>query len=134
MREYSCTSCQVAQDLSNYWVPTLYFKWVSDAARLSRSTTDRPAIRDPVTGEFTKAPNGGLLVYYLVRGDGAIINGGKGLTAFPEGFRMISGNPMKRSIQYPVGQGSQNELAERALQGLCLRYGANQYVLPFFLG
>ncbi|KAG8881117.1 hypothetical protein FRB97_000169 [Tulasnella sp. 331] len=102
-RESSCTSCQVAQDLSNYWVPTLYFK-------------------DPVAGTFTKVPNGGLLVYYLDRGDGDVLNGGKGLTAFPPGFRMLSGSSMKRSLQYPPGQGSQGELAERSLQGSCLRY------------
>ncbi|KAG9012262.1 hypothetical protein FRB94_006292 [Tulasnella sp. JGI-2019a] len=102
-RESTCTSCQVAQDLSNYWVPTLYFK-------------------DPVAGTFTKVPNGGLLVYYLDRGDGDVLNGGKGLTAFPPGFRMLSGSTTKRSLHYPSGQGSQGELAERALQGSCLRY------------
>ncbi|KAG9032682.1 hypothetical protein FRB95_001110 [Tulasnella sp. JGI-2019a] len=99
----SCTSCQVAQDLSNYWVPTLYFK-------------------DPVNGTFTKVPNGGLLAYYENRGVDAPINGGKGLTAFPPGFRMLSGNAAKRSQKYTPGEGSQGELAERALIGQCLRY------------
>ncbi|KAG8845165.1 hypothetical protein FRB96_002609 [Tulasnella sp. 330] len=88
---------------NNYWVPTLYFK-------------------DPINGTFTKVPNGGLLVYYENRGNDAPINGGKGLVAPPPGFRMLSGNAAKRSQVYPVGEGSQGELAERALIGMCLRY------------
>ncbi|KAG8858248.1 hypothetical protein FRB96_005378 [Tulasnella sp. 330] len=115
-RESACTSCQVSQDLSNYWIPTLYFK-------------------DPINGTFTKVPNGGLLVYYENRGNDAPINGGKGLVAPPPGFRMLSGNAAKRSQVYPVGQGSQGELAERALIGTCLRYntdspGYNYYGFP----
>ncbi|KAG8886304.1 hypothetical protein FRB98_001324 [Tulasnella sp. 332] len=106
----------VSQDLSNYWIPTLYFK-------------------DPINGTFTKVPNGGLLVYYENRGNDAPINGGKGLVAPPPGFRMLSGNAAKRSQVYPVGQGSQGELAERALIGTCLRYntdspGYNYYGFP----
>ncbi|KAG9030809.1 hypothetical protein FRB95_003501 [Tulasnella sp. JGI-2019a] len=116
-QESSCTSCEVTNDLSNYWVPTLYFK-------------------DPLNGTFTKVPNGGLLVYYENRGDGDTSNGGKGLTAFPPGFRMISGNAAKRAQIYPIGEGSQGELAERAIIGSCLRYntadsvGYNYYGFP----
>ncbi|KAG8881684.1 hypothetical protein FRB97_009233 [Tulasnella sp. 331] len=102
----ACTSCEVAQDLSNYWTPTLYFK-------------------DPVNGTFTKVPNGGLLVYYENRGNGDPSNGGPGLTAFPEGFRMISGNAVKRSQKYPTDDGSQGYLAEQAIKGSCLRYNTN---------
>ncbi|KAG8872095.1 hypothetical protein FRB97_008023 [Tulasnella sp. 331] len=89
LRESSCTSCEVTNDLSNYWVPTLYFK-------------------DPLNGTFTKVPNGGLLVYYENRGNGDTSNGGAGLTAFPPGFRMLSGNAAKRAQIYPIGQGSQD--------------------------
>ncbi|KAG9005542.1 hypothetical protein FRB94_001469 [Tulasnella sp. JGI-2019a] len=102
----SCTSCEVPQDLSNYWVPTLYFK-------------------DPVAGTFTKVPNGGLLVYYENRGNGDVSNGGKGLTAFPAGFKMISGNAVKRSLKYPVADGSQGWLGEQAIKGSCLRYNTD---------
>ncbi|KAG9021141.1 hypothetical protein FS837_007537, partial [Tulasnella sp. UAMH 9824] len=104
-RQSSCTSCSIAQDLSNYWTPTLYFK-------------------DPTTGQFEKVPNGGLLVYYQNRGTGDVSNGGKGLKAFPAGFRMISGDPRKRSKKYTEGEGSQGELAERAIKSTCLRYGS----------
>lgn len=70
-----------------------------------------------MNGTFTKVPNGGLLAYYENRGNGDTSNGGAGLTAFPPGFRMLSGNAAKRAQIYPVGQGSQGELAERALIG-----------------
>ncbi|KAG8924241.1 hypothetical protein FRC01_011740 [Tulasnella sp. 417] len=104
-RQSSCTSCAIAQDLSNYWTPTLYFK-------------------DPNTGQFEKVPNGGLLVYYQNRGSADASNGGKGLKAFPAGFRMISGDPRKRSKKYAEGLGTQAELAERAIKSTCLRYGS----------
>lgn len=102
-RQSTCTSCEVAQDLSNYWTPTLYFK-------------------DPTTGQFEKVPNGGLLIYYQNRGSGDVANGGKGLKAFPAGFRMITGDPKKRSKLYTEGLGTQAELAERAIKSTCLRY------------
>lgn len=86
-----------------------------------------------MNGTFTKVPNGGLLVYYENRGNAAPINGGAGLTAFPPGFRMLSGNAAKRAQIYPIGEGSQGELAERALVGICLRYTTNKYACPFGL-
>ncbi|KAG9120365.1 hypothetical protein FRC07_004171 [Ceratobasidium sp. 392] len=91
LRASSCTSCLVTQDLSDYWFPKLYF-------------------RDPKTKLFEPVGNGGLLVYYQNRGDGDVRNGGKGLKAFPPGFKMVTGNPVSRSKKYPEGQGSQAEL------------------------
>ncbi|KAK7042128.1 WSC domain protein [Favolaschia claudopus] len=124
LRSSSCTSCLVAQasqiphflltyvinshdnqDLSNYWFPKLYFQ-------------------DPKTKLFEPVSNGGLLVYYQNRGNGDKSNGGAGLKAFPEGFKMLTGNPTRRTKKFPVGQGSQGELAERAIQWSCLRYTA----------
>ncbi|KAK7055313.1 WSC domain protein [Favolaschia claudopus] len=106
LRASSCTNCEVAQDLSNYWFPKLYFQ-------------------DPKTKLFEPVNNGGLLVYYQNRGDGDVSNGGPGLKAFPPGFKMITGSPARRSKKFPVGEGSQGELAERAIQWSCLRYTAN---------
>jgi hypothetical protein len=47
----------------------------------------------------TVANNGvkGLLIYYQNRGNGDVKNGGKGLKAFPPGFKMIGGDPRRRS-------------------------------------
>nr|AEM76788.1 putative WSC domain protein [Armillaria mellea] len=64
----------------------------------------------------------GLLIYYQNRGSMDVANGGPGLKAFPEGFRMVTGDPRKRSFQYPTGLGTQAELAERAIAWICLRY------------
>ncbi|KAF5347837.1 hypothetical protein D9758_013820 [Tetrapyrgos nigripes] len=121
LRASKCTSCQVSQDLSNYWFPKLYF-------------------RDPKTKMFEAVSNGGelyirthrleilfiyvkgLLIYYQNRGSLDKINGGPGLKAFPPGFRMITGNPVKRTKVYPDGLGTQEELGERAIAWACLRY------------
>lgn len=70
----TCTSCTVHGDFSNYWTPVLYYQGED--------------------GTFTKVDQvGGATVYYLQRGGP---NNDK-LEAFPEGFRMISGDPFKRS-------------------------------------
>ncbi|KAF8178495.1 hypothetical protein BJ912DRAFT_665000 [Pholiota molesta] len=105
MRTSSCSNCLVAQDASNYWFPKLYLK-------------------DPKTGLFEPVPDGGLLVYYQNRGNSDVSNGGPGLKAFPPGLKMISGNPARRSRKYTPGEGSQEELAERAIEWECLRYTA----------
>ncbi|KAG6868621.1 hypothetical protein C0993_000211 [Termitomyces sp. T159_Od127] len=78
--------------------------------------------QDPKTQLFEPVGNGGLLVYYQNRGDGDKSNGGPGLKAFPPGFKMLSGNPKARSQKYPPGEGSQEELRERAVFYSCLRY------------
>ncbi|KAF8908199.1 hypothetical protein CPB84DRAFT_1843653 [Gymnopilus junonius] len=103
LRTSTCTNCLVSQDSSNYWFPKLYFQ-------------------DPQNKSFTPVPNGGLLVYYENRGNNDTSNGGTGLKAFPPGFKMISGSPTRRSRKFTPGDGSQGELAERAIEWECLRY------------
>ncbi|KAJ7185012.1 hypothetical protein C8R46DRAFT_883200 [Mycena filopes] len=105
LRASNCTNCLVAQDLSNYWYPKLYFQ-------------------DPKTKLFEAVPDGGLLVYYQNRGDGDKSNGGPGIKAFPPGLKMITGDPKRRSKKFPIGLGTQDELRERAIQWSCLRYTA----------
>ncbi|KIY72101.1 hypothetical protein CYLTODRAFT_389321 [Cylindrobasidium torrendii FP15055 ss-10] len=100
-----CRSCRVLEDNSNYWFPKLYFQ-------------------DPSTKKFEAVPNGGLLIYYLQRGDEETLNGGVGLKAFPEGLRMISGDAKKRSFNENAERGTPEELAQRAVQWSCLRYGS----------
>ncbi|KWU42437.1 hypothetical protein RHOSPDRAFT_9332, partial [Rhodotorula sp. JG-1b] len=74
-RSSRCTSCQVKQDLSNYWTPALYFAHAN--------------------GSFTLVDGGNFLIYYLPRRNAA----DKGpVKAFPDGFRMLAGNPYKRSF------------------------------------
>jgi hypothetical protein len=75
----TCTSCIVTKDLSNYWVPQLYYKGQD--------------------GTFTSVnQQGGVLVYYIQRADPLDPEYSKGLLAFPPGFRMVAGNPFLRSF------------------------------------
>ncbi|GAA5887634.1 hypothetical protein JCM16303_001455 [Sporobolomyces ruberrimus] len=73
-RKGDCASCKVKQDMSNYWTPYLYFHWKN--------------------GSFTALREPGLLVYYLQRShkddEGEVLG-------FPEGMRMLAGNPYVRS-------------------------------------
>ncbi|GAA6021435.1 hypothetical protein JCM10207_004732 [Rhodosporidiobolus poonsookiae] len=85
LRESQCTSCQVKQDMSNYWTPALYFAWRN--------------------GSFTLVDQGGVTVYYFLRSHA---NDQDGIKAFPDDLRMLSGNPYKRSaadgdLDYQIG-------------------------------
>ncbi|KAF4991656.1 hypothetical protein FGRMN_7668 [Fusarium graminum] len=92
-RASTCTTCKAREDLSNYWVPNLYY-------------------RAP-DGTFEDVPQvGGMLVYYLQRSDPKDPEYEKGLLAFPEGFQMLAGNPFLRSFN--------NTLEQRAISYACL--------------
>ena len=90
----TCTSCTVHGDFSNYWTPALYYQHQD--------------------GSFEKVKQvGGGLVYYLQRSGP---NQDK-LQAFPEGFRMISGDPFKRSPG--------TDFPSQAISYNCLDYSKN---------
>lgn len=83
--------------MSNYWTPQLYVKFKNN------TFMPVPQVGDPddVTG--------GMTAYYLQRrGD----NSNEKLHAFPEGFRMIAGDPFKRSFG--------NDSASKAISYSCL--------------
>ncbi|GAA5837744.1 hypothetical protein JCM9279_006849 [Rhodotorula babjevae] len=73
MRASECTSCLVKQDKSAYWVPQLYFAFAN--------------------GSFSSVFES-FLIYYLPRFNAADKTN---VTAFPDGLRMLAGNPFKRS-------------------------------------
>ncbi|KAJ3543931.1 hypothetical protein NMY22_g2970 [Coprinellus aureogranulatus] len=77
----SCTTCRFKENKSNYWTAVMYFKHPNG------SYIRVPQI--PNTG--TGSPNGGMTVYYIQPPTGEKV------TAFPKGFRMITGDPMRRS-------------------------------------
>ncbi|KJZ74487.1 hypothetical protein HIM_06083 [Hirsutella minnesotensis 3608] len=106
-----CTSCRVKQDMSSYWHPSLYFK-------------------DADTGRFEVVEQvGGMLAYYLLYG--------QNIKAFPDGFRMLSGDVDRREYTLgdankpdppkaswaSLGQTTQKALAQRAIGFNCLNYG-----------
>ncbi|KAJ5688885.1 hypothetical protein N7462_003277, partial [Penicillium macrosclerotiorum] len=105
--ESSCTSCAVTQDLSAYWTPALYFMHTNGSAELVEQV-------------------GGMLAYYLLYGEN--------ITAFPNNFRMLAGDPFQRNFTWPVpdppksswsgAQVSQKALRQKALGFNCLNYAA----------
>ncbi|KAH6880307.1 hypothetical protein BKA70DRAFT_190458 [Coprinopsis sp. MPI-PUGE-AT-0042] len=78
----TCTSCKFKQNRSNYWTAVMYFKAANG------SFFRVPQMPNHLTG----SPNGGMTVYYIQP-----TNRQKKVTAFPKGFRMITGNPMLRA-------------------------------------
>jgi len=76
--------------MSNYWTPLLYYQYPDGS------------FQDVTTA-------GGLVAYYLQRGD--VPN-----YAFPQGFRMLAGNPKLR-----VGGTS---LAQQAINYVCLNFAS----------
>ena len=81
MLQSSCTTAPVTVDKSNYWIPQLYYY-------------------KPDTAEYTMVPVAYMNAYYLNR-PGTHPN--DTVSAFPDGLRMLSGNPEARSFDpsYP---------------------------------
>ncbi|KAF4551144.1 Hypothetical protein D9617_14g076000 [Elsinoe fawcettii] len=104
----TCSSCPIKQDLSNYWVPNLYYR-----------TQDGKFIDVPQAGDGTGS-YGGLIVYYLQRGG----PNNDPLKAFPKGFQMLAGNPYKRAYT--------DDFAGQAVSFVCLDYaGGSSYTNKF---
>jgi hypothetical protein len=80
--ESTCTSCQMADDFSNYWTAVMFFR--------ARNGTFKRVGQIPNLGfEGTK---GGMTVYYMQ--DPLFDNFQKSkVTAFKPGFRMLTGDP-----------------------------------------
>lgn len=96
-RASSCSTCNIKQDLSNYWTPKLYFK------AQNGSFLDVPIVGDTDGGQM-----GGMAVYYLTRPG----PDNDKLTAFPKNFRMLAGDPMKRN--------ETDDFASRAVSYKCV--------------
>ncbi|KAL2424314.1 hypothetical protein ABEF95_008525 [Exophiala dermatitidis] len=105
----NCTSCSITQDHSVYWAPRMYFEHSN--------------------GTFEMIPtSGGMTVYYFT--ESGIDNVSS--TAFPQNFRMIAGNSVKRAFYGPdpdppmakwtASDMTQQALMEKALGFNCLNY------------
>jgi hypothetical protein len=68
----SCTTASITADKSNYWMPKLY--WLND------------------DGSFIPIPGGHRFYYFLGRNSPV-----EPVAPFPEGLRMLAGNPMAKS-------------------------------------
>ncbi|KAI3333648.1 WSC domain-containing protein [Ustulina deusta] len=74
----TCSTCKAVQDLSSYWVPSLYYH--------------------AENGSFIPVrQSGGALIYYLQRSDPNDPNAAEGLISFPKDFRMVAGTPNNRN-------------------------------------
>ncbi|KUJ15835.1 uncharacterized protein LY89DRAFT_697871 [Mollisia scopiformis] len=85
--ESTCTTCQYAEDFSNYWTAVMYFRAQNGSYK-----------RVPQLGnnQFTNA-NGGLTVYYMQ--DAIYDQQQKSkVTAFQPGFRMFIGDIAARTL------------------------------------
>ena len=81
-----CSTNPVRDDLSNYWMPALYFQ-------------------DPKDGTFTRVPENPFHKIYYKFGTHANVPDPE-MSEFPSGFRMITGNAMLRSDDGSAGNGS----------------------------
>lgn len=82
----SCTTCEFADDLSNYWTANLYFK----ARNGSYKRVPQGGAALQFNDKFSNQMGNGVLVYYVSAQPGKI-------TAFKPGFRMLVGDAMARS-------------------------------------
>ncbi|EAU87993.2 hypothetical protein CC1G_01640 [Coprinopsis cinerea okayama7 len=93
LRESECTSIPIAEDKSNYWYPHLYFWWKN--------------------GSFTSVDGSPVIVsfgsYYLYSDEPGAT------TAFPDNFRMMSGDPTLRTL-------NASSFAQQAVTFLCLNF------------
>ncbi|KAJ9114082.1 hypothetical protein QFC22_005902 [Naganishia vaughanmartiniae] len=74
-RSASCTTAVVSEDKSNYWTPQMYYY-------------------NPLDATFTMITVSVMNTYYLTRPG----YDGEKITAFPDGLRMISGNPFRKTF------------------------------------
>ncbi|KAF6749726.1 hypothetical protein DFP72DRAFT_535796 [Ephemerocybe angulata] len=88
LRLSQCSSIPIAEDNSNYWYPKLYFWWAN--------------------GSFTSVV-GNPVIYYLFAPEPGTT------TAFPDDFRMLSGDPSLRTFD-------PSSFAQQAITYLCLDF------------
>jgi len=88
-KKSTCTSCTFTEDFSNYWTQVLFFKHPNGSYK--RVPQDK--------AHSLGNPRGGMTIYYINgEGFGDSTNGSKNMTAFKKGFRMLTGDPLRRTM------------------------------------
>ncbi|KAL5318248.1 hypothetical protein ACEPPN_013307 [Leptodophora sp. 'Broadleaf-Isolate-01'] len=82
----SCTTCAFSEDFSNYWTANVYFK----AKNGTYKRVPQLGAARQFNDDFSTKIDGGILIYYVSAQPGKI-------TAFKPGFRMLVGDPMRRT-------------------------------------
>ncbi|GAA6010573.1 hypothetical protein JCM10207_007745 [Rhodosporidiobolus poonsookiae] len=105
LRASQCSTCRVKQDMSAYWTPQLYFQWANGSVSSVDTTS-------------------GALIYYLLRSHPSDTTP---ITAFPDGFQMVTGNPFKRTYDA-------SSLVDQAIGWNCLGSGVAETRQPYLPG
>ncbi|KAF9529140.1 hypothetical protein CPB83DRAFT_790698 [Crepidotus variabilis] len=109
LRSSECSSIPISEDKSNYWYPQLYFQWDNGSFT---SVAGNPVMYDLFLEsklESSNALNTGDYRYYLFSDKAGTT------TAFPDDFRMISGNPVLRTFD-------STSFAQQAVTYICLDF------------
>lgn len=85
----TCTTCKFKENKSNYWTAALYFHHPNGSFIRVPQRPGHFSVYPPERG-----PDGGIMIYYIQAPNEPSV------TAFPKGFRMITGNPMYREQKY----------------------------------
>ncbi|KAK8043323.1 hypothetical protein PG993_005753 [Apiospora rasikravindrae] len=109
----TCTSCQAADDFSNYWTAVLYFK-----AR--NGTFHRVSQLAPLGFE---GQTGGMTVYYMT-GQLADLNQTNKATAFKPGFRMFVGDINAKTLEEALPY---RQLTYTCLEEMSTRWPETKY-------
>ncbi|KAH7109106.1 hypothetical protein B0J11DRAFT_601978 [Dendryphion nanum] len=108
----TCTTCQMADDFSNYWTATLYFKHPTNG-----SYHRVPVLPvQPLLGG-SQGAQGGITVYYTQFDLNKDNLNQQKIKAFPPGFRMTVGDPAAASnprvgLRYQCIQGQNRQFPE----------------------
>ncbi|KAI0097222.1 hypothetical protein GGR51DRAFT_553254 [Nemania sp. FL0031] len=92
----TCTTCEMAEDFSNYWTAVLYFKHPTNGSYHRVPVKNNAALAAGTTG--------GMTIYYTPGHDfstDALKQ--QYITAFPPGFRMTVGSPTTTSLAQAQG-------------------------------
>ncbi|KAF5334014.1 hypothetical protein D9611_015153 [Ephemerocybe angulata] len=102
----TCTTCRVVEDKSNYWTAVLYFK------HLNGSYTRVNQMANHNTGPGLQS--GGMTIYYFQpQAPTKNLN----IVPFQKGFRMILGDPMRRTDNIPAGKTASKAVTFSCFQG-----------------
>ncbi|ETS86372.1 hypothetical protein PFICI_00200 [Pestalotiopsis fici W106-1] len=81
----TCTTCEMAEDFSNYWTAVLYFKHPTNGSYHRVPVKNNAALASGTTG--------GMTIYYTPHDFSTDDLKNQPITAFPAGFRMTVGSP-----------------------------------------
>ncbi|KAF6746658.1 hypothetical protein DFP72DRAFT_922477 [Ephemerocybe angulata] len=102
----TCTTCRFVEDKSNYWTAVLYFKHPNGSyIRVNQMANHN-------TGPGLQS--GGMTIYYFQpQAPTKDLN----IVPFQKGFRMILGDPMRRTDNIPAGKTASKAVTFRCFQG-----------------